>query len=133
QEITIDEIGEINDHIQIEAGHGANIIMGVGEDESLGEAIAVTVIATGFNVDQQDNIVNTESKKVFYTLEDEQTAQQDLTPEATAVQEVKVEKIPVVEPEPEPTVLKHTLEMKDEEVEQRVAPKAKIQEPDLVP
>ncbi len=33
QEITIDEIGEINDHIQIEAGHGANIIMGVGEDE----------------------------------------------------------------------------------------------------
>ena len=34
QEITIDEIGEINDHIQTEAGHGANIIMGVGEDES---------------------------------------------------------------------------------------------------
>ncbi|WP_108424277.1 cell division protein FtsZ [Flagellimonas amoyensis] len=133
QEITIDEIGEINDHIQIEAGHGANIIMGVGEDENLGEAIAVTVIATGFNVDQQDNIVNTESKKVFYTLEDEQTAQQDLTPEATAVQEVKVEKAPVVEPEPEPTVVKHTLEMKEEEVEQRVAPKAKTQEPDLVP
>ncbi len=34
QEITIDEIGEINDHIQTEAGHGANIIMGVGEDEA---------------------------------------------------------------------------------------------------
>jgi cell division protein FtsZ len=33
-EITI-EIGEINDHIQAEAGHNANIIMGVGEDESL--------------------------------------------------------------------------------------------------
>jgi cell division protein FtsZ len=29
---TIDEIGEINDHIQAEAGHNANIIMGVGED-----------------------------------------------------------------------------------------------------
>ena len=35
-EITIDEIGEINDYIQVEAGHNANIIMGVGEDESLG-------------------------------------------------------------------------------------------------
>ena len=79
QEITIDEIGEINDHIQIEAGHGANIIMGVGEDESLGEAIAVTVIATGFNVDQQDDIVNTESKKIIHTLEDEQKAVQDLS------------------------------------------------------
>ncbi|HTO35390.1 MAG TPA: cell division protein FtsZ, partial [Flavobacterium sp.] len=31
-EITIDEIGEINDYIQSEAGHNANIIMGVGED-----------------------------------------------------------------------------------------------------
>ncbi|WP_445385637.1 cell division protein FtsZ [Robiginitalea sp. IMCC44478] len=78
QEITIDEIGEINDHIQIEAGHGANIIMGVGEDQDLGEAIAVTVIATGFNVDQQDEIVNTESKKIIHTLEDEQKAQQNL-------------------------------------------------------
>jgi cell division protein FtsZ len=29
-EITLDEIGEINDHIQTEAGHNANIIMGVG-------------------------------------------------------------------------------------------------------
>jgi cell division protein FtsZ len=37
----IDEIGEINDHIQAEAGHNANIIMGVGEDESLGDAIAL--------------------------------------------------------------------------------------------
>ena len=45
-EITIDEIGEINDYIQTEAGNNANIIMGVGEDESLDESIAVTVIAT---------------------------------------------------------------------------------------
>jgi len=135
QEITIDEIGEINDHIQIEAGHGANIIMGVGEDEGLGEAIAVTVIATGFNVDQQDNIVNTESKKVFYTLEDEQTAEQDLTPEATAVQEVNLDKTPTPEPEPEPTpeptVVKHTLEMEEEQEE--VAPKIEAKDPDLIP
>jgi cell division protein FtsZ len=79
-EITIDEIGEINELIQAEAGNGANIIMGVGEDPELGEAIAVTVIATGFNVDQQDEIVNTESKKIIHTLEDDQKAQQDLTP-----------------------------------------------------
>ena len=115
QEITIDEIGEINDYIQVEAGHGANIIMGVGEDDNLGDAIAVTVIATGFNVDQQDHIVNTESKKVFYTLEDEQTAEQELTPEATAVQDVKIESKPTTPSEP--TIVKHTLEM-EEEVEE---------------
>ncbi|NNK75638.1 MAG: cell division protein FtsZ [Maribacter sp.] len=88
QEITIDEIGEINDHIQAEAGHGANIIMGVGEDDALGEAIAVTVIATGFNMDQQDDIVNTESKKIIHTLEEEQKAQHDLTPQPVAPQNI---------------------------------------------
>ncbi|TVZ25676.1 cell division protein FtsZ [Gillisia sp. Hel_I_86] len=74
EEITIDEIGEINDHIQNEAGHSANIIMGVGEDEALEDAIAVTIIATGFNVEQQNEIVNTETKKIIHTLEDEQKA-----------------------------------------------------------
>jgi cell division protein FtsZ len=78
EEITIDEIGEISDFIQSEAGHGANIIMGVGDDESLEDAIAITVIATGFNVEQQNNIVNTESKKVIHILEDEQRAEQIL-------------------------------------------------------
>ena len=79
QEITIDEIGEINDHIQAEAGYGANIIMGVGEDEKLGEAISVTVIATGFDVDQQNDITNVEPKKVVHALEDEQIMEHDLT------------------------------------------------------
>ena len=71
-EITIDEIGEINDFIQSEAGYNANIIMGVGEEEALGEAISVTVIATGFNIEQQAEIVNTEPKKIIHSLEDEQ-------------------------------------------------------------
>jgi len=75
EEITIDEIGEINDHIQNEAGHSANIIMGVGEDESLDDAIAVTIIATGFNVEQQNEIVNTETKKIIHNLGDEQKAE----------------------------------------------------------
>src|SRR5690606_14171773 len=79
QEITIDEIGEINDHIQNEAGHGANIIMGVGEDEALEESIAVTIIATGFNIDQQDEISNTEAKKVIHALEEDKPFEQDLT------------------------------------------------------
>ena len=100
-EITIDEIGEINDHIQSEAGHGANIIMGVGEDETLGEAIAVTIIATGFNVEQQNGIVNTENKKIIHSLDGEHKLERDLTNKTvevftainTPVTEVKEEKI----------------------------------------
>ena len=100
-EITIDEIGEINDHIQSEAGHGANIIMGVGEDETLGEAIAVTIIATGFNVEQQNGIVNTETKKIIHSLDGEHKLERDLTNKTVEVftaintpgSEVKEEKI----------------------------------------
>ncbi|MGB3592195.1 MAG: cell division protein FtsZ [Nonlabens sp.] len=77
-EITIDEIGEINEHIQNEAGGSANIIMGVGEDETLGDSIAITVIATGFDVEQQNEISNTESKRIIHTLEEEQRATQVL-------------------------------------------------------
>ncbi|RAR47846.1 cell division protein FtsZ [Flavobacterium lacus] len=83
-EITIDEIGEINDHIQNEAGHNANIIMGVGEDDSLGDSIAVTIIATGFNVEQQKEIVNAEPKKIIHTLDENQTNTIDLSQKIVA-------------------------------------------------
>lgn len=90
-EITIDEIGEINDHIQVEAGHNANIIMGVGEDESLGDAIAVTIIATGFDIEQQNEIVNTEPKKIIHTLEDEQRSVHNLSNKSVAAFDLNTE------------------------------------------
>ena len=79
-EITIDEIGEINDYIQSEAKSNVDIIMGVGEDESLGEAIAVTVIATGFNIEQQMEISATESKKIVHTLGEDSKFEPAFTP-----------------------------------------------------
>ena len=88
EEITIDEIGEISDHIQTEAGHGANIIMGVGDDETLDGSVSITVIATGFDAEQQNEITNTETKKIIHTLGDEAKAQLDLTPNVTATQVV---------------------------------------------
>ena len=125
-EITIDEIGEINDHIQSEAGHNANIIMGVGEDETLGEAIAVTIIATGFNVEQQNGIVNTEAKKIIHSLEDEQKLVRDLTQKPVDVfqkfeettAEVKEEKIvfELIEEEIEVPTIATTSEMDSNEL-----------------
>ncbi len=91
-EITLDEIGEINDHIQNEAGHNANIIMGVGEDETLGDAIAVTIIATGFDIEQQNGIVNTEPKKIIHTLEDEQRSVHNLSQNTVAAFDLNAEK-----------------------------------------
>ncbi|MBQ0736451.1 cell division protein FtsZ [Aquimarina celericrescens] len=123
EEITIDEIGEINDHIQQEAGHGANIIMGVGEDESLEDAISVTVIATGFDVEQQDEIVNTETKKIIHTLEDEQrTAVQDLTPKSTGKVTPILSPLPKKEEAEESSIIKHELIEDAEEVDEPLIP-----------
>ena len=113
EEITIDEIGEINDFIQTEAGNNTNIIMGVGEDPALGNSISVTIIATGFNSEQQHEIVNTEAKKIIHTLEEEQPLVHDLT-ETKAPQNIfddPIEETPSKEP-----IVKYKLE---EEVEEK--------------
>jgi len=97
-EVTIDEIGEINDYIQSEAKTNVDIIMGVGEDDSLGDAIAVTIIATGFNPEQQSEISKIASKKIVHKL----------------VEERQVKVVSKVEPvAPAPTVTRHVLHEED--------------------
>ncbi len=92
-EITIDEIGEINDYIQSEAKSNVDIIMGVGEDDSLGEAIAVTVIATGFNIEQQMEISATESKKIVHRLGEESKFEPAFTPKEEKVVKYVLEEV----------------------------------------
>ena len=49
QAVLMDEITDITDYIQEEAGSTADVIWGHGYDESLGDKLCVTIIATGFN------------------------------------------------------------------------------------
>ncbi|HUR30510.1 MAG TPA: hypothetical protein VMZ69_03705, partial [Saprospiraceae bacterium] len=48
EEVTMDEIFEITEYVQAEAGYGTDLIWGNCIDESLGEKLSVTIIATGF-------------------------------------------------------------------------------------
>ena len=91
EEITIDEIGEINEYIQNETGNSANIIMGVGEDLDLGNKISVTVIATGFGDDKQNSLVSSETKRVIYSLDQDHPFEQKILEEETTVLEKKNE------------------------------------------
>lgn len=52
-EVTIDEIGEITDHIHREAGGRANVIMGIGSQSEEGSKLTCTIIATGFPTGKQ--------------------------------------------------------------------------------
>ena len=78
-EVTIDEISAINEYIQKESGNNTNIIMGIGEDDTLDNAISVTVIATGFAPDMQQEIVHADPQKIIHSLDDEQKVTHDLS------------------------------------------------------
>jgi len=119
EEITIDEIGEISDYIQDQAGHSANIIMGVGEDESLEGGVSITVIATGFDAEQQNEIVNAETKKIIHKLGDEQRAELDLSPKQTASTAVIPPVTETPKQEEAPKIIRHTLFEEEEFTEVR--------------
>jgi len=102
-EVTIDEIGEINDYIQSEAKTNVDIIMGVGEDESLGDAIAVTIVATGFNAEQQNEITTIESKKIIHNLVDEKSIEPQIKPIIKQSEQIN----------PTPVITKHILHEDD--------------------
>lgn len=70
EEITMDEMGEITDFIQEQAGQSAEVIMGVGTDDSLGENICVTIIATGFKTKQQIKTLKVPEKVVHNLIDD---------------------------------------------------------------
>jgi len=110
-EITMDEIGVINEHIQTEAGHNANIIMGVGEDLSLEDKIAVTIVATGFPSDGQA-YTGKEDEKIVHTLEEEQPLTQVLSTETPFP--VRLKKMPEKAEEPEQTAKETTEQIKFE-------------------
>lgn len=103
KEVLMDEVSEITDYIQNQAGLTADIIWGNCYDENLGDKISVTLIATGFqtkeerfktpaaNVDKKViplSIENTEVVKevmqnINLTLEEEHLAKVELKSEKT--------------------------------------------------
>ena len=61
-DFTMDELTDITDYITEKVGDQADVIPGIGADASLGDAIRVTIIATGFEV---GHIESQDSKKVI--------------------------------------------------------------------
>ena len=112
KDVTMDEIAEITDYIQDEAGSTAEIIWGTGVDDTLGDNVSVTLIATGFKTTTSlGNEIESKASKVVHTLELEKPAvkqplhiaaiQQPLAeaPVSKAEPIAKVEPLVVAEPE----------------------------------
>jgi cell division protein FtsZ len=71
QEVLMDEIADITDFIQDEAGSTADVIWGHGYDETLGNNLSVTIIATGFNAKQDVGLSPKTIEKVKVSLDEE--------------------------------------------------------------
>lgn len=64
REVSMDEVSIITDYIQEEAGLAADLIWGNCMDESLGEKLSVTIIATGFQTKEERALEKSNQKKV---------------------------------------------------------------------
>lgn len=69
KEVTMDEIGEITDYVQEEAGYGTDLIWGNCHDESIGDKLSITLIATGFR-EGATKKQEEEVKKSFVSLDE---------------------------------------------------------------
>lgn len=97
EEVSMDEIDEITDYIQNESGNTADIIWGNGVDESLGNKISVTIIATGFGSSEPTGFSTAKQpKKVVRNLDDD--VQTNITQRLDKPEENKEEKADKNEP-----------------------------------
>jgi len=88
-EVSMDEVSDITEYIQKEAGQEADIIWGNGTDEGLEEKISVTIVATGF--DSKEKAEKVRNKKV-YNLDEHVEEKETVVKE----EEVKKEKIELI-------------------------------------
>jgi len=76
KEVTMDEIFEITEFVQEEAGYGTDLIWGNCFDERLGDKLSVTIIATGFNAPTVDEAIPAaKDQKIKVALDDDDVRQ----------------------------------------------------------
>ena len=91
QAVLMDEISDITDYIQEEAGSTADVIWGHGYDESLGDKLCVTIIATGFNTIPHTGLSMKAPKKNIMNLEDDSPS--NLVEETKPISETLINRV----------------------------------------
>lgn len=115
KEVLMDEIMEITDFIQDEAGSTADVIWGHAKDETLGENLSVTIIATGFNISPDTGLPQKQPEKVKIDLNDERPTMITAPIQSPVENKVSVETIKKEEEkQTEPYVV--TREKKEEDI-----------------
>lgn len=112
-EVRMDEIGQITDYVQEAAGSSADIIWGNGTDETLGNKISVTIIATGFGTNSIPELQAKEDQK-----------KEDLAIDKSSGSKRVFEFKKVTrQPKPKVPTSQRTLDFDDEQVDPRIEKK----------
>jgi len=85
EEITMDEVSEITDYVVSATSRDTTLIWGIGSDESLGEQISVTIIATGFRMNSIPELYIGRKQKHFVPLRDAGKEDEDKEGRSNAV------------------------------------------------
>ncbi len=94
QEVLMDEVSEITDYIQNQAGLTADIIWGNCYDETLGDKISVTLIATGFQTKEErfsKAIPNADKKVIPLSIENTPIIENNIPVVNTSIKDDEVE------------------------------------------
>jgi len=83
EEITMDEVSDITDFIQEEAGQSAEIIWGNGIDESLDNKISITLVATGFKSEEDPGLLRRPAKRKVIPLNTIKPEEKKIRPKIT--------------------------------------------------
>ncbi|MGY3053668.1 cell division protein FtsZ [Pedobacter sp. UYEF25] len=95
REVTMDEVSIITNFIQDKAGLSADLIWGNCSDESLGDHLSVTIIATGFQTSEQRVNEEKSKKKITVLLPEEAPLVRPIEPVNSFIQPKEV---PTYEP-----------------------------------
>lgn len=87
KEILMDEIAEITDYVRDEAGDDADLIFGCAHDETLGDYISVTIIATAFDRSKLEEVIE-ETPALDFEVEAKTDSAQSILDELEIAPEV---------------------------------------------
>ncbi|MFA5575238.1 MAG: cell division protein FtsZ [Brumimicrobium sp.] len=120
KEVLMDEIADITDYIQDEAGSTADVIWGHGSDETLGEKICVTLIATGFKQSPVTGFEKSPEKKV--QILDVANKKEIITPLIKAISGNKMTDETIIEEPYLKSDSPESISQKDEKTEEEITP-----------
>jgi len=89
-EVSLDEVMQITEYVQYNCGNTAEVIWGNGKDSSLGSAVAVTLIATGFSSDDDGPVEVGKVEEIEHAIDEVEPKNTIIEKEETEP-EVKVE------------------------------------------